>query len=248
MTNGKVLATVSGEAIYESDVMEMIGSMGQRGAAYDNPQGKAAILEQLINKKLMLLDAKRNLFEREEAFKAQLARVKEELLANYCVEKIIADVKVTDAEAEDFFKNNEAEFVTGESVEASHILVDSKEKCVEIMAEINEGKLGFDDAARKYSSCPSKEAGGALGQFTRGQMVPEFDTAVFEMAEGEVRGPVKTQFGYHIIKLTAKHEPEKMEFSAVAGHIKERLLQEKQQKAYQSKINQLKIMYMVDKF
>lgn len=248
MAEGKILATVSGDPIYESDVNEMIMSMGQRGQSYNTPQGRAAILEQLINKKLLLLDAKRNLFERDAAFKEELAKLKEELLANYSVEKAIADVRVTDAETEKFFEEHRGDFVEGERVSASHILVDSEEKCKEIMSELDAGSISFDDAARKYSTCPSKENGGSLGEFTRGQMVPEFDSAVFSMEPGEVKGPVKTQFGYHIIKLDHKHEAAQMNYKDIAEHLKERLLQDKQQKAYQSKINQLKIMYMVDKF
>lgn len=248
MAEGKILATVSGEAIYESDVNEMIMGMGQRGQSYNNPQGRAAILEQLINKKLLLLDAKRNLIEREAEFKEQLARVKDELLANYCVEKTIADVKVTDAETKAFYEEHKADFVQPERVSASHILVETEEKCNEIMADIKEGKISFEDAAKEFSSCPSKEQGGNLGEFTKGQMVPEFDEAVFNMNVGDITGPVKTQFGYHAIKLTAKHEAQAMKYEDIAEQLKGRILGDKQQKAYQSKINQLKIMYMVDKF
>ena len=248
MADSRILASVAGNPITEDDVNEMLLSMGQKAKAYDTPQGRAAILEQLINKKLLLLDAQRNLFERESAFKEQLAKLKEELMSNYCIEKIISGVKVTDAEAEAFFEEHRGEFVAGESVNASHILVDTEEKCRQILEEINSGALPFEDAAKKYSSCPSKEAGGNLGNFTRGQMVPEFEEAAFSMEPGEIKGPVKTQFGYHLIKLIEKHDASEMKYEDVAYQLKEQLLREKQQKAYQSKIAQLKIMYMVDKF
>ena len=97
MADSRILASVAGNPITEDDVNEMLLSMGQKAKAYDTPQGRAAILEQLINKKLLLLDAQRNLFERESAFKEQLAKLKEELMSNYCIEKIISGVKVTDA-------------------------------------------------------------------------------------------------------------------------------------------------------
>ena len=79
-------------------------------------------------------------------------------------------------------------------------------------------------------------------------MVPEFDAAVFSMEVGEVKGPVKTQFGYHLIKLDSKNEAKTLEFDAIAEQIKAKLLTEKQQDAFRSKINQLKILYPVDKF
>ena len=80
-------------------------------------------------------------------------------------------------------------------------------------------------------------------------MVPEFDSAVFSMAEGEISSsPVKTQFGYHLIKLVKKNEAKPMEYSEVKEDLKNMLLNEKRRKAYESKINQLKIMYPVDIF
>jgi peptidyl-prolyl cis-trans isomerase C len=134
-----------------------------------------------------------------------------------------------------------------ETVNASHILVDSEEKATEILAAINAGEITFEDAARENSSCPSSAQGGNLGDFGRGQMVPEFDTACFEMEEGEVRGPVKTQFGYHLIRLNKKNPAESLSYNDVRAQLYEQLTREKQQAAYQSKVNQLKIMYPVDR-
>ena len=97
------------------------------------------------------------------------------------------------------------------------------------------------------SSCPSKANGGNLGDFGRGQMVPEFDTTVFAMEVGEITdSPVKTQFGYHLIKLNSKKAAEEMPFAEIAPEIKAALLDEKRRAAYESKINQLKILYPVD--
>ena len=78
-------------------------------------------------------------------------------------------------------------------------------------------------------------------------MVPEFDQACFEMDEGEVRGPVKTQFGYHLIRLNKKNPTVALSYNDVRAQLYEQITRERQQAAYQSKINQLKIMYPVDK-
>ena len=126
--------------------------------------------------------------------------------------------------------------------------MDSEEKASELLAAINAGTVTFEDAARENSSCPSSANGGSLGDFGRGQMVPEFDKACFEMEEGEVRGPVKTQFGYHLIRLNKKNAAEPIPYSDIRSQLYQQVTQEKQQAAYQSKINQLKIMYPVDKF
>lgn len=244
----KVLATVGGIAITEAEVEEFLLSLGKRGQGYNSPEGKAMILQELINSKLLLLDAKRNLYEAEPEFRAQLAKLKDSLLTNYAAEKAIANAgKVTDADIEKFYNENPDKFNGGESVNASHILVDSEEKALELYAKISSGEISFEDCAKENSSCPSKENGGNLGDFGRGQMVPEFDTAVFAMEVGEVTAtPVKTQFGYHLIKLNAKNEAQVTPLSEVKDGIRALLENEKQKAAYESKLNQLKILYPVD--
>lgn len=247
MENNNVLAVVGGKQITNADVDALIASMGQQGQAYMSPQGRAMILEELIAQKLLLLDATRNLFEREPAFKEQLARVKEDLLINYAVGKVVSGVRVTDDEAKKFFDENPDQFMGQETVSASHILVDSEEKANELLAKITAGEISFEDAARENSSCPSSREGGSLGEFGRGQMVPEFDSACFEMEVGEVRGPVQTQFGYHLIRLDGKKAAEPLHFGDVREAITRQLTMEKQQAAYRSKINQLKILYPVER-
>jgi len=86
---------------------------------------------------------------------------------------------------------------------ARHILVNSEEKCNELKTEIENGK-SFEDAAKANSECPSGASGGDLGQFGPGQMVPEFDKVVFSGDVGVLYGPVQTQFGYHLLEVTAR--------------------------------------------
>lgn len=86
---------------------------------------------------------------------------------------------------------------------ARHILVDTEEKCNDLKKQIEEG-ADFAELAKQHSSCPSGQEGGALGTFSPGQMVKEFDTVVFNDEVGKVHGPVKTQFGYHLIEITSR--------------------------------------------
>ena len=244
----KPLAVVGGKAIYDTDVDEAIAGMGQRGAAYQqNPQGRAMILEQLIEQRLFLADAMRNVYEREPEFKAQMARIREQLLIQYAVNKAVGNAKVTDEEAKAFFDENPDQFVGQETVEASHILVDTEEKAKEILEKINAGEMTFEAAAAEFSSCPSAQNGGSLGEFGHGQMVPEFDQACFAMEVGAVSEPVKTQFGYHIIRLDAKNEAKPIPYEDIAEQIKQHMLSEKQRQAYQSKVGQLKILFPVER-
>ncbi len=245
----KTLANVGGFPISENDVDEFLVELGQRGQSYNTPEGRAAILNQLINNKLLLLDARRNLYEADAKFREQLNKLRDQLLINFAADKAVSAVKVSEEDAKAYYAEHESEFISGGTVSASHILVENEEKAVEILGKITSGEISFADAAREYSSCPSKENGGSLGEFGRGQMVPEFDRAVFEMAEGEIsKAPVKTQFGYHIIKLDSKREAEPIPFESIKDKLVAHVLTEKQSKAYESKINQLKILYPVDIF
>ena len=87
------------------------------------------------------------------------------------------------------------------SASARHILVNSEEECLTLKKEIEDG-TDFAESAKKHSKCPSGAEGGALGEFHPGQMVPEFDKVVFNEEIGKVHGPIKTQFGYHLIEIT----------------------------------------------
>ena len=87
---------------------------------------------------------------------------------------------------------------------ASHILVESEDKALELKQQIADG-AAFADLAKQHSSCPSGQSGGSLGEFSQGQMVPEFDAVIFsDLPIGEVSAPVKTQFGYHLIEVHAR--------------------------------------------
>jgi len=244
--NIRILARVGGVAITEADVTEAIAGMGPKAQAYHSPEGRRAILDQLINRQLLLAEAKRNFYEADPAFQAQMAKIKDELLANFALEKALAGVRLDEAEVKQFYEEHKSEMMADETVEASHILVDSEAKANEIAADIAAGKITFADAAKQYSSCPSSAEGGSLGAFGRGQMVPEFDRAVFAMEVGEISGPVQTQFGYHLIQLNAKHEPEEIPYEKIKAQLAQQVMADKQQKAYTSKINQLKIMIPVD--
>ena len=88
---------------------------------------------------------------------------------------------------------------------ARHILVSTEDKANDLSAQID-GGANFGDMARKHSSCPSGAQGGDLGEFSPGQMVPEFDVVIWNEAVGEVHGPVKTTFGYHLIEIVSREE------------------------------------------
>jgi len=89
---------------------------------------------------------------------------------------------------------------------ARHILVEDEQICKDLKTQIENGDTTFEEAAQSYSECPSGNEGGDLGSFGKGAMVPEFDAVVFNDKVGVVHGPVKTQFGFHLLEVTSRKD------------------------------------------
>ena len=151
---------------------------------------------------------------------------------------------MTEEEAKEYYEANPNKFKKEETVQAKHILVEDEDKCTDILNSIVSGELSFEEAAKQHSTCPSGQQGGDLGEFGHGQMVKEFDEAAFAAEPGKVVGPVKTQFGYHLIRVEKKNEAEVQPFEAVKATIVNTLFQKKQNDAYEAKEKELKEKYV----
>lgn len=240
----KVLAIVDGREIKQSDVFSLMQSLGQRAVQFSTPQGQRQLLSEIIAQELLYSEALENGFEKEEGFVVVLEQMKKSLLMQYAANKLMSSVSVDDEEVRAYFEANKAMFSQPKTVAASHILVDTEKEAMKILDEINNG-LEFSDAARQYSRCPSKDSGGALGEFSQGKMVPEFEQAAFSMEVGEISQPVQTQFGYHIIKVDKINEAKESSFEDVKDEVKNQCLFSKQQKIYLEKQEELKEKYSV---
>lgn len=183
-----------------------------------------------------------------EEYKANLAQLEKDLITQVTINKILSEVTVTDDDAKKYYENHKNEFEQPATVSAKHILVDNEELCLEIKNKIENGEMSFEEAAKQYSTCPSKEQGGNLGVFGRGMMVPEFEEAAFTLDLEKVSEPVQTQFGYHLIKVEAKNEATTSDFETVKNQIIQRLMQENQEKKYLDLIKELEVKYDVKRF
>ena len=244
----KVLAKVNNREITDQDLNQFFQSLGQQvQGQFQGEQGMARLLDELIYQELFYAEAVESKLEETESFKLELEKMKESLLKQYNIKNLVESVTVENDEIKHFYEQNGHYFEGQAEVQASHILVDTEEQATEILAEIN-GGLSFADAAMKHSKCPSNQQGGDLGSFSRGQMVPEFEEAVFAMAVNEISSPVKTQFGYHLILKTDEKSAEKQPLEAVSAQIGHQLLIQKQNAAYISKVDALKQQYKIEKF
>ncbi len=241
MEKKDVLALVGEREITQNDVDALRRTL--------NPQtamniGNEQLVYELVNQELFYLDAVDKNLDQEEEFKAEVEKIKANFLKQYAISKLLTPLTITEEDVSAYYEQNKAQFKKPEMVKASHILVEDEEKVKEIEKELQDG-LSFEEAAQKYSKCPSNAKGGDLGYFSKGQMVPEFETAAFGLKVDEVSAPVQTQFGYHIIKLIDKKEEEISPLDEVKQQITQHVLSQKQQDLYFKKIEELKGKYEV---
>ncbi|WP_250675029.1 peptidylprolyl isomerase [Paraclostridium ghonii] len=240
----KVLATIGEKEITNIDIENALKSLDPYQAMqFNTEEGKQRLLEDLVNQELFYIEAKEENLHNDENFKSEMKRIEENMLKQYSINRVLTSVKLNDDEVANFYEANKDKFVKPETASAKHILVDTEDKANDLLNKINNSEVSFEEAAREHSSCPSKDADGDLGSFPRGQMVPEFEEAVFNMSRGEVRGPIKTQFGYHLIKVEDRQEGGQSELDEVKDEIAKSLMYQKQNEVYSSKINDLKTKY-----
>lgn len=242
----KVLAVVNGNEITQIDLENTISRFPiDKQGYFRSEQGKKQLLDQLISFELIYNDARDNALEDEKEFKQELEKAKKDLLTQFALNKVFAKIAIDNKEVQEYYNKNQEKFIEPESVTASHILVNSEEKAKEIADKIKNG-LTFEEAAKLYSECPSKKQGGRLGSFTRGKMVKEFENAAFTAKIGEVTKPVKTEFGYHLIRVEEKNPQKKMDIKEVASAIRNELITQKQNQAFSSYVGDLYKKYGVE--
>lgn len=242
----KIVAKLVNKEITEMDLKAALGRFAPDKQKYlETEQGRTQLIDQLINFETFSNYGTELKLDEEIAFKEQMEAVKKEILVQYTIQKVMNEATVTEEEASDYYTANKDMFKVKEQVSAKHILVETEEKAKEIKTEID-GGVAFELAAAKYSSCPSNQEGGNLGSFSRGQMVPEFEDVAFSLEVGAVSDAVKTQFGYHLIKVEAKQDASEKTFEEVKSNIMQNLMDHRQRHRYLTKADELKEKYSVE--
>lgn len=241
----EILAVVAGETITVDDLNTYLqGIPREQQMQAQNPAYRERFLENLIAIHLFAKKGEEDKIEETEEFKKVMVNARREILAQFAMGKVLQNIEVSEEDCQKFYDANQSQFQKGTTVSAKHILVETEEKCAEILEKINAGEKTFEDAAKEFSTCPSGQRGGDLGAFGKGQMVPEFEQAAFAAEVGQIVGPVKTQFGAHLIKVEAKNEAETTSYEEVKGQIRQYLLQNKQNRAYTETVEVLKEKYI----
>lgn len=245
MSENKLIAEVNGVKIYQEDLFNLLAAMEDK-ARFNTKEGLNVLADELVNQELLLQDAKENKLDNEEEFVKELEIVKNNMLKNYAMHKIFEKVSVSEDEIENYYEENKDTLFSPVTYTASHILLESEEMANKVLDQINEG-LDFKEAAKKYSLDPTKDNGGSLGSFPKGVMVKEFQEGLDKLKIGEISKPIKTQFGYHIIKLDNKVDSSNT-YDDIKDKVKSTYEMVKRQEKYIEKIKDLTKKAEINKY
>ena len=221
-----VIARIDGTEVTQSDLNLAIDNLDPQLAQLPDEQKKLAALSTVIDAKLIAGKARAEKMDDTEEFKNRLEFILDRELHNAFFKKHVVDT-ITDADVKARYDKEVAALPPVEEVRARHILVKTEEEARTIIKELGEGK-DFAELAKAKSTDPNKSDGGDLGFFKKGMMVPEFETAAFAMNKGDVsKEPVKTQFGFHVIKLEDKRNAPPPEFDQVKDQVRQIVLRDK---------------------
>lgn len=215
------VATVNGKVITDEDLNHSVSSLPtqQRDRILKDPSTRAQIVQSLINQELLVEDAIAKKIENSKEYKDSMAAYRKQLLGNLLVKQQLAP-KVTESAVKNHFEKNKAKFA-GDQVHAQHILVGTEKEAQEVLTEARKAGADFQKLAETRSKDPSaKNNRGDVGYFNRETFDPAFTDAAFGAKTGEIVGPVKTPFGYHVIKIIDRKVGKTPEFAEVEPRVR----------------------------
>ncbi|MBS0235387.1 MAG: peptidylprolyl isomerase [Proteobacteria bacterium] len=228
IAENKVVATIDGKPITEGDLAVAESEIGSDMGTMPAEQKRTSLLEFLIDNQLFAEAAETEKLNEGPDFQTRLNYLKRRALRELYFDKVIK-ASVSDADARKVYDEQVKLLKPEEEVSARHILVDTEAEAKTLKEKIDKG-ADFAQLAKENSKDPgSKDDGGNLGYFGHGQMVPQFEEVVFKLKKGEVSDPVKTQFGWHLVKLEDRRVKQPPAFEIVKDRIIQSMLLKKAQ-------------------
>lgn len=220
-----VVALVDGEEIKRSDVFTFIGGLPEQVRQMPIQNLFPLALEQVINNRVISEKAKGSKLDSDPEVEKMFMQAKGQIVRNVFVERQVT-AEVSQKKLLKAYEDLLTQLEDVQETHARHILVDSEEKAKEVVGKLD-GGAKFEDLVNEYSSGPSKENGGDLGYFAKNEMVPEFGEAAFALDVGKyTKDPVKTQFGWHIIKVEDRRKRPEPKFEEVKPQLEQQLRQQ----------------------
>ena len=221
-----VVATLDGQQITEADMALAEQQLGAQFGRLPEAERRVALLSALIDLKLLANAAVEQQIDQSDEFKQQQEFLRNQALHSAYIEKNVIS-SITDEEVRARYDEEVAKLTMPEEIHARHILVESEDEAKEIITQLDDGG-NFEEIAKEKSKDGAAANGGDLGYFAKGRMVPEFETAAFEIEPGSyAKEPVQTQFGWHVIKVEDKRQQPAPEFEQVSDEIRSVIVREK---------------------
>jgi peptidyl-prolyl cis-trans isomerase C len=232
--DNKVLAKVGNETITEADLAAVAASMGEQfGGLNLTPEARKEILEHLVNIFAVAAQAEQEGMDKDPSVKKLLDFTRKDLLAHLYRNKVAKGLpEPSEAEAKAFYDKNQSQYSILGSAHLHHILVKDEKDAKEVLKRLKKGDK-FADVAAQVSLCDSKLKGGDLEWKPKGTHVKEIDDVTYSMAIGEIAGPVQSKFGWHILYLQDRIQPQEVPFEQVKLDIQRQLKFQKQQEQYE---------------
>jgi len=240
---GKILATIDNDTVTLEEFNKELDRIPiNMKMLVATESGKKSYLDRLIVKRLLLREAKKEKVDNEKDFQEKLTDIKEQLLMESLLKKKInVDSKTTDVDLKKYYDTHKEDFKREKEINTRHILLKTEEEAKQIQSRLLKGE-DFVELAKQYSIDPNaKTTGGEIGFHPKGTLLPEYEGVAFKLSKvGQISGIVKTQFGYHIIRLEGMKAPSYVAFDEVKDFIKQKISQEKQKEILEKYIEDLK--------
>ena len=238
--NAAIVAKVGTLEITDKDVDTRLKQLPpQYKATYASEEGRKMLVEQLVQEKLIYLQARSENYDTNALVLQQLETTKQRLMVGQYITDVFKNIQVTEKELKNYYEKNKTMFVQKEQVRAKHILFKTQEEAVAAKERIQKGE-SFEDVAKELSVGPSASKGGDLGWFEKEQMVPEFANSAFSLSIDEISDPVKTQFGYHLIKVYGKKATGTKSFADARAEMERKLTGDKQKESMEKIIKEVR--------
>ncbi len=236
---GTPLAKFDTEVITKEEFIEKLQTLPReiQSVAY---RRKKDFVEEMINERFLAEEAeKRHISDLPDVKELLDAAHQKIIVAKLLEIEVDKNIKLEPDEASKYYEAHKDEFMAPLLLRASHILMSSQEDANAVKAQLDAG-ADFEALAKSRSTDNTATRGGDIGYFQKGQLIPEFEEQAFKLKKGEMSPVFKSQFGYHILKLTDRVEPTLKDFKVVKSQLERRLLNEKRSRLLKSFLEKIK--------
>ncbi len=247
-TKGSTVVKVGGKTITQEDVQVEINALPDMAKAFfQGSEGVDRFVDELVKKEMLYLEAQKRGLSKNKDFQRQVEEFKKLTLINQLLEKEMAAASnITEQDMKDYYEKNKDEFTMNNQIRLSHIVVKTDGEAKQALERLQKGEDFAKVASVMSQDKASAKAGGDIGIFKRGEMIPELESAAFSLKKGAVSAPIRLKDGIHILKVTDT-KGTLVEFEKVKGVIGQKIVAEKQQESFDKLLENLKKNYKVEK-